>query len=69
MGECLYISLSASFILRFNIQCIFIFISIVIHVHICECWNKIIELKLNCKLVLHTYVDFIANLCVDVRLM
>ena len=46
MGECLYISFSASFILRFNIQCIFIFISIVIHVHICECWNKIIELKI-----------------------
>ena len=49
MGECLYISFSASFILRFNIQCIFIFISIVIHVHICECWNKIIELKIELK--------------------
>ena len=29
----------------FQHSCIFIFISIVIHVHICECWNKIIELN------------------------
>ena len=37
--------LFASFILRFNIKCIFISIYIVIHVHICECWNTIIELN------------------------